>query len=184
MMHIFALVLGLGGATLNDLFFFKFLRDFRIVDWEKIVLHTFSRIIWIGLTLFFISGLALFICEWERLIASSKFQLKLVVVSVIFGNGILLNMYIAPRLLELSYGEHAIFSSRSTLLAKRVAFAGGGISFVSWYGAFFLGMLDSLPFTFWQLLILYILALLCAVIGALTVEKHVALQATKHKQHQ
>lgn len=40
--HFLGVALGLGGATITDIFFFKFLKDFRISEWEADVMHTLS----------------------------------------------------------------------------------------------------------------------------------------------
>jgi hypothetical protein len=44
-MHLLGVVLGLGGATIADLLFFKFLREFEISKKDAEILRLLSRVI-------------------------------------------------------------------------------------------------------------------------------------------
>lgn len=175
-MHIVAITIGYGGAIFNDMFFFIFLRDFRISEIEKNIMSTFSKGIWIALMLFFASGLALFLPQAESMLANSKFLLKMTAVGVIVLNGIALNLYVAPRLLNLSFWDN---SSGGTHLRK-TAFALGAISFTSWNIAFLMGLISSLPFSFIQLLLFYVVALIGAILGSQVLEYIIEIKASKH----
>jgi hypothetical protein len=142
--HALGFVLGLGGATITDVFFFRFLKDHRISEEEKGTLDALSRVVWVGLAVLLVSGLMLYLPEQARLAASPKFLLKVVVVAVVLLNGIALNLSVAPRLRLLSFER-----TPPARTFRRLAFALGGISIASWYTAFLLGSLRHLgPATF------------------------------------
>jgi uncharacterized membrane protein len=164
--HNLGFILGLGSATLTDVFFFRFLKDNTISQDEKEIMDTFSSVIWVGLAILIVSGIALYVPEQERLLASSKFLLKLVVVSVVIFNGVLLNMLVAPHMRRLSF-EGTVPARRF----RRLAFALGGISIVSWYSAFLLGSLRKIDLIFSHAVIGYGILIVCVVIGSQMMER-------------
>ena len=48
-LHLFALVLGLGGATYSDILLMHFLNDYKIEKKEAEVIETMARVIFIGI---------------------------------------------------------------------------------------------------------------------------------------
>ena len=169
--HNFGFILGVGSATLTDVFFFRFLRDNAISAEEKETLDTFTTVIWSSLAILIVSGLALYIPQQVALAVSSKFLLKVVVVSVIIVNGVALNMFVGPHMRRLSFGGDV--PSRRF---RRLAFALGGISLTSWYIAFILGSLRKINFLFSHALIGYIVLLVCVVIGSQVFERIITKQ--------
>ena len=119
--------------------FFKFMKDHQISEDEKDTLDTITRVIWFGLSIIMVSGLMLFLPEHARLGDSPKFLLKMVVVSIVTLNGVALNLLVAPRMRQLSFE-----GTKPARHFRRLAFALGGISIVSWYIAFILGSVRSL----------------------------------------
>jgi uncharacterized membrane protein len=166
--HNIGFILGLGSVTLTDVFFFRFLKDNSITSEEKEVMDTLTNVIWVGLLVLLISGIALYMPGREYLAVSSKFLLKLTVVGVIVTNGILLNMIVAPHMRRLSF-EGNIPARRF----RRVAFALGGVSFVSWYLAFLLGSLRKVDIDLHTALIGYGVLLVCVIIGSQIAERFI-----------
>ena len=165
--HGLGFIIGVGGATFSDIFFFQFLKDHKISDEEKNTFDTLSGVIWIGLAILVISGLMLFLPEQARLGASPKFLLKVVVVSVIAVNGLALNLFVAPRLRQLSFE-----GTKPARAFRRLAFALGGISIVSWYMAFILGSLRHIgPHSFPEGVVGYVCILTAVVIGSQLFER-------------
>ncbi len=161
--HLVGVALGLGGATITDIFFFKFLKDYRISEAEADILHTLSQVIWFALGLLTLTGVAIFLPERAALVVSAKFLLKILIVGVIIVNGLFLNILIHPRLISISFGiEHPHQSGELSRL-RRLVFALGAVSLVSWYSAFALGLLPTVPFSFERLLLIYLLALALAI---------------------
>ncbi len=174
-LHLIGFALGVGGATINDVMFFKFLKDYKISEAENDILKSLSQIIWAGLAISIISGLGLYLQNAEVLNESSKFLLKVIVVGVITLNGIFLNLSVAPHLVKLSFNDEITKTTQSNHLRK-MAFASGAISFISWYTAFFLGTLQSLPFSLIQLVGIYLGLLCIGIIISLIMEKKYCTQ--------
>lgn len=163
MIHLVGAAVGLGAATISDIFFFKFLKDFRISRWEAGMLRTLSWVIWAALAIIVISGAALYMPEAERLNQSPKFLVKMIAVVVLIINGICLNLFIAPKLTAISFGKRHRHEAGELHRLRKTAFALGAISLTSWYSAFFLGLMHENPLAFVPLLAIY-LALLCGSI--------------------
>lgn len=165
MVHLLGFAFGVGGATITDLLFMKFLTDFKISNYQQSILKLMSQIIWVGLFLVIISGIGLYLPNMEALNENPKFLVKVVAVAVITINGAILNLLISPNLVSISFKDTGLHV-RKTVMLRKLAFALGGISFVSWYTAFLLGVLKQTPFNFPELLGIYVGALLIAVVGS------------------
>jgi uncharacterized membrane protein len=159
--HNVGFILGLGGASITDVFFFRFLKDYQISSSEKETMDTLSSVIWAGLAILIVSGVMLYLPEQLRLNASPKFILKIIVVGVVLVNGVLLNLLVAPHMQTLSF-EGTIPARRF----RRLAFALGAVSLTSWYTAFFLGSLRRIHTTLEHGLLVYIGLVTIAVIGS------------------
>lgn len=158
MAHILGVALGLGGATITDIFFFKFLKDFRISEWEAEVMHTLSQVIWFSLALLVLSGIGLYLPEAGAFNQSPKFLMKMVVICVLIANGSFLNLLISPKLVQISFGQKHDHEAGELRRIRKLAFALGAISIVSWYSAFLLGLLPRGIFTeFWTPFLGYLL---------------------------
>lgn len=166
-LHLLGFAIGVGGATVTDVFFFKFLRDYKISKSEADFMQTLSRIMWVGVLILALSGLGLFLHDPARLLASAKFISKMTVVAVLVANGAFLHFSVSPRLHNIAYmpanhpkrGEFRRFRER--------AFISGGISLVSWYYAFALAVsrLHDIPIAVY--LGIYTVLLIVAFAGAL-----------------
>ena len=158
--HLLGVMLGLGGATIVDIFFFKFLKDFRISKWEADVMHILSQVIWFALALLALTGISLYLPEAEELNQSANFLVKMIIVAVIIINGALLNLLVAPKLVKISFSEKLEYQSRKLRHKRKIAFALGAVSIVSWYSVFILGMLiHKISLDFSSLLLIYFLLL-------------------------
>lgn len=167
MLHVASMGIGLGGATITDFFFFKFLKDLKISKFESNILHSMSEFIWFALAVATLSGIGLFLPEMGGYLDSSKFITKMFVVGVIIINGFFLNHFVSPQLVKISFTGKPHHHYKGELVdLRRIAFALGGISIASWYTAFTLGMLRSIPIPAWVGIGIYVLILVCAVIGS------------------
>lgn len=174
-LHVVSMALGLGAATLSDVFFFRFLKDGRISEFESSVLSTLSEFIWLALGFILLTGFALFVPHAGELLALPKFLAKMAVVGVIMINGAMLNLYIAPKLVKISFGEQHHHKQGELMRARRLAFALGSVSIISWYSAFVLGMLPGdIAYTLFDFLKLYALLLVAGVAIGQFVENRIA----------
>ena len=156
-LHLLGMVLGLGGTTIIDFMIFHFMRNFKISSQEAVIMHLISQIIIIGLIFLIISGVALFLTDVDGYLASDRFMMKMTVLVVVTLNGIVLNLYIAPHMEKISLRPRDLKKDRTF---KKVSFAVGAISMVSWYSAFFLAMVKDLSyFRYSTLLIAYLILL-------------------------
>ena len=171
--HVFGATLGVGGASITDVLFFKFLKDLRISKGESDVMHTISQVIWFALALLILTGLGLYLPEIAKYGASSKFLLKMFVVLVVLVNGTFLNLLISPKLVKISFGERHEHREGELHSTRKLAFALGAISLTSWYATFILGMLRQLPFglSISQGFLVYFLVLAFAIITSQVAER-------------
>lgn len=180
--HMLGLALGLGGATITDLFFFRFLKDFRISEHEAEIMKVLSQVIWLGLAILVISGLGLYIPQAAELNESAKFLTKMVVVGVIIINGAFLNLVISPRLVSITFRQDHMHQNGELRRFRRLAFALGAISFTSWYTAFILGMLRLIPVSLGLAIGIYGLLLVIAVAGSQIMERLISRDAILRNQ--
>ncbi len=167
-LHAISAAFGLGAVVTTDALFFKFLKDYRISRKESDTLDTISKVIWGATTLLFVTGAVLYMSAPLEYLAKSKFVAKLVVFAVIVINGVVLNILISPYLVKLSFNNDSmtLHRSRRMRILRRLAFASGGLSMVSWFTVFILGSIRSIPVTTWQALTIYVGLVLCAVAGS------------------
>lgn len=179
-LHALSAAVALGAATVTDIFFFRFLKDYRISESENALMKTLSGVIWLALGVIIITGIGLFIPESERLLHSSKFLLKIVAVGVVTLNGVCLNLLVAPKMMSLDFsgGSDNITDLRNM---RRLSYALGAISITSWYLIFILGNLKSIPLRFGAALLIYIGVLVFAVTMSQVTDRKV-VQAYK-KDH-
>ncbi len=181
--HMLGLAFGLAGATITDVFFFRFLRDFRISQWEAEIMRTLSQVIWFGLAILVISGIGLYLPQASALNQSAKYLVKMIVVVVIIVNGAFLNLMISPQLVHISFGERHHHMRGELHRIRKIAFALGAVSLTSWYSAFVLGVLRSTTLGFWTLLALYV-GMLAVMVGvSQLMERLIARQAPLQSKH-
>lgn len=171
-LHAFAAALGVGTVLVTDVFFMKFLKDYKISRSESDVLDTLSQVVWFALGLLILTGVALYIPTSLAYLAKTKFVAKLVVVGVIVVNGVLLNLLVAPKLVKISFDGNTGDTDHNHL--RKLAFAFGGVSIVSWVVTFILGSVRSIPLSVGAILGVYVFLLLGAVIGSQIFEYRVS----------
>jgi hypothetical protein len=168
-LHLLGMVFGLGATIVVDVMFIHFLASLQISVRESVILHLLSQMIILGLILLILSGVGLYMTDIEGYNSSGRFLMKMVTVLVATVNGLVLNLYVTPKmdkisLVEEDQGQH------ETL--KKIAFALGGISIVSWFSAYFLAMIKVLSeFSFTTLLLAYLALLVAAVVGSQIAKK-------------
>lgn len=175
--HTIGFILGLGGAMITDILFMRFLRDFRISEKEADVMSTTSQVIWFGLAIVIVTGLGLYLPLMDNYHESTKFLAKMVVVAVVAVNGAFLNLFVEPRLVTICFNAKEQAITPEMVRFRRLAFALGAVSFVSWWSAFVLGSFRSLPLTVLQILLIYIVLLAIAVASSQVIVRYIARKA-------
>lgn len=164
--HLFGMAIGVGAVTITDVFFFSFLKDYKISEQESGVMDMLSRVVWVALFLVIVSGIGLYIPQSEILNASPKFITKMMIMAIILANGIVLNIFVAPKLVRISFGESHNHKPGELHHIRKLAFALGAISITSWYYVFVLGALRKINTTFAEVFGIYLIFLAIAIIGS------------------
>ena len=172
-LHAMSAALGLGTVIITDISLMKFLSDYKISKGESAVLDMFSQVVWVALGLLILTGIALFVPASGTYLASTKFLAKVVIVGVITINGLLLNLLVAPKLIDIAFGKVTTSGEKHHFLRKS-AFAFGAVSIVSWFAAFIFGMLRSIPLSVGGILLIYVGVVVLAVLVSQIVEYRIA----------
>ncbi len=167
LLHAVSSAIGLGAATTADFLFIRFLKDFKISEKEKQTLDFISQLIWFSLGLIILSGIGIYLTRMEELHQSSKFLVKSIIVLIIVINGTFLNLLISPHLIKISFdlqnNNDKKEVNRITRMRK-IAFALGAISIISWYSAFILGELSKVNLSFLAILGIYLIFLIVGIV--------------------
>jgi len=167
--HIFGAIIGAGGAYVSDAMFFASIKDEVISKVELRFMKIGSTFVWVGLAILFVSGLLLFSTDPSGFLVSSKFQIKMFVVLIIFLNGLVFHMTHLPRM-HRHAGHHYPSSDEFTRKSKFLI-ASGVVSVTSWTFSIILGSLRIIPIDFTTAFIGYILFEIVFVYTALIFAK-------------
>lgn len=178
-MHALAAAVGVGTATVTDIFFFRFLKDYKISQSEHELMTTLSNIIWFALGMIVITGIGLYLPQSERLLESSKFLTKVVAVGVVIVNGIFLNLVVSPKMMQMDFSGPHDHQKGELHFMRKLSFALGGISISSWYIIFILGSLKSIPLSFKTAVSMYVLILCFAVMAGQVLDRRMIAKYKK-----
>jgi len=166
--HILGVALGVGGATVSDLLFFRAITDRRISKDEFAMLHTMGYVLWAGLIILFLSGVGfvtsqLILSGSSTYLVSPWFWAKMTIVFTLFCNALVMHMKVFPFMTahldqELSYQK---VKDKMILLSMT-----GVISIVSWYSAMTLGVTRGLDFSYFFMINTYVLVLVTGILVA------------------
>ncbi len=165
-LHALAGAVGLGAATVSDVFFFKFMKDYKVSQSEHEMVKTLSNVIWCALGIIIVTGIGLFVPKSDVLLMSSKFLIKMTGVGVLVLNGLVLNLLVSPRLMDITFHEGYDHKSGELHALRKLSFASGSISIVTWYMVFTLGLFPKIPVDYRTALLLYVALLCFAVAGS------------------
>lgn len=163
-LHVIGAAIGLGGATMSDLLFFRAIKD-RLISTDQFhLLQSAATCVSGGLVLVVVTGLPLLLMNPEML-AQPRVQAKLTAVLVLIVNGFILHFALL-RFLERHVDRHL---EPEDLERRHWLFAGSGAtSIVSWYTPLVLATVGyyyvRLPYI--ELLGLYIAAILAGTLVA------------------
>jgi len=161
--HSIAAAIGVGAVTITDVFFFRFLKDYRISQDEADIMRILSDIIWFTLGLLVLTSIGLFVPATAVILIKTKFIMEIIITLVLIINGVVLNLVVHPRLVDISFGEESVDHTDELHHLRKLAYALGGVSLVSWYGVFILGSLSVIPLSFGALIALYAVLIIIAI---------------------
>lgn len=137
--HVVATILGTGGATIAEFQITRALKDKKVSDEERALMHVNYTMIRVGMAIMLVSVIAMF---WYHLSQGNDF--------IIFSEKLWIKdlMFIAIIV-------------NAVVLTKRwiPLWLGASVSFTSWWGATLLGLAGRLPYDFTTYLIGYIFAI-------------------------
>lgn len=160
-LHVFGVALGAGGAFLSDIMFFSSVKDEKISETEMRFLSIGSKAVWIGISILIFSGIAIVLMN-PGFLESSKFWAKMTIVMIIIANGLFFRQYHIPRLsrhVEMHFPSSDEFIRKTPLLL-----VSGVVSGVSWVSALVLGVMHGVPYSYWQIIGVYLLLLVLGII--------------------
>lgn len=137
--HALGAALGVGAATISDILFFQFLKDGSITKQESPTLQVLTKVVWVALGILILSGIALFLSDPVKYLHSSKFIVKMFIVLMLTLNGLFITLVMHKKM------HHISFVTKQHRRFKKIGFASGAISIVSWYISFILGSIRSIP---------------------------------------
>ncbi|MBI2484174.1 vitamin K epoxide reductase family protein [Candidatus Uhrbacteria bacterium] len=155
MAHVIAYAVALGVATILDVFFFKFLKDFRISEWESDVLHTISEVLWFAFGFVVLTGVALYFPESQFQSQSPTFlaHLGILLVQLVLLSS--LSLLITPRLHHISLKEEHRHQTGELHAIRRWGYSLTSLSFITWYYSFFLAFVQFSGITLSSILWVY-----------------------------
>lgn len=141
--HLLGFALGLGGATISDIMFLRSINEKEMSQEKFNTLKTLSAVIWIGLIILIISGATMFTLTYlDRgsipMLASSRWQAKLIMVGIVLINGFVFMGKVFPILKSLIGKTLTLEALGKNIWALAIT---GTISIVSWYYIFIISIL-------------------------------------------
>lgn len=137
--HVVGTILGVGGATIAEFQITRALRDRKVNDDERALMHVNYAMIRVGMAVLLVSVVAMFWYHLSKgndyILTSEKLWIKDLMLVAIFANAIALHKKWLPLWL------------------------GASISFTSWWGATLLGLAGRLPHSFEFYLATYVFAI-------------------------
>jgi len=166
--HIIGVAIGVGGATVSDVLFFRALKDKRISADELGLLHTLGMMLWVGLIILVASGIGFVTLQYvmsgtSSYLVSAWFQAKMTIIAILFTNACVMHLYVFP-FMKSHIGTtltHKKVAAHFALLATT-----GVVSITSWYSALVLGVTRGLDFTYGLIINLYLVILVFGVMVA------------------
>lgn len=165
-LHVVAVVFGMGGALVSDILFSFFSKDKKLNATEITTLIILRNIVFYSLIVVVLSGITLFLSSVEEYLNSTKFLSKMSILCILILNGYILNKYIWPHVLNKNF-----FTLKKERNIRRLAFVCGAISVISWLSVCALGVLDSLNMSYGLIMSTYLFIIFFGSIVALVIEK-------------
>ena len=164
--HVIAVVFGMGGALVSDILFSFFSKDKNLNKTEIYTLTILRNVVHYSLILIVLSGLVIFLSDIEKYMDSAKFLAKMSIMLILVINGYILNKFIWPHLLNKNF-----FTLKKERNIRRLAFACGAVSVISWVFVCILGVLKSIPVGYEIIISAYGLIVAFGIFVSLIIER-------------
>lgn len=165
--HVLGVVIGMGAALMSDFLFSFFSHNKKLSHSETYILRLLGNIVWVGLLITTISGFGIFLTDIEAYQISTKFLVKMSILAILLLNGYILHRYISKSMIKIGF----LSLDKFTRLRK-ISFACGSISLISWVSVLALGVLNSVTFPYKTLMGMYFIVISIGIIVSITIEKN------------
>lgn len=181
--QLWSVSVGIGAATVAYILFHRFLKDFRISQWEAEVLMSFSQTMWAMLGIILLSGAALYIPQVQVLNESTFFHFEMYTVFMIIIVSIYLQLTISPKLIRISFRKQHNHQPGELHTLRKQAFSFGAIWLLSWYTLFAVKVLPDVNLSLPTMIAGYLGIMLIGGIAGLVLEKYYNDLANKKDHH-
>ncbi len=164
-LHVLSVVLGMGAALMSDFLFNFYSEDKELSKTEISTLSILSKVVRYALPIIILTGVGIFLTNIDKYLHSTKFLVKMTLMGILLVNGFILDKYIWSHLLKKQF-----FTSSKERKVRRLSFICGATSVITWIFICILGVLDSVPLSYGQLLGIYSVLLLSSFPIAVAVE--------------
>ena len=154
-----ALAIGLGSITIYDILFLKFLKDLKISQTENDILNLISQVIWLAIFLFLLTLIGL-TPLLNTTIHPNQLIMAILALIIIMINEIILNIFVAPKLVSISFGKTHVHIVGELHHLRKLSFVIATTSLFSWYAILALVFITPNLINNLDRLILYYLAIL------------------------
>ncbi len=178
--HVLAVVIGMGSALISDALFNRFIADFRIDKIEHRAFSTLSKIIWTSLVIIVISGVAIFLSDVAGYSSSDKFLAKMTIVLFIIINGLFFRFRIDPSLKKIDFSDTN--NRHKYVKIRKLSFAFGAISVVSWLYACALALYKNNQFSYGTIMLAYLAFVAVGVLCSQVLDRIIVKRAIKNQR--
>ena len=122
---ILAASAGAGTASVVGMLIFRFLRDFKISQFEADTLRVLSELVWVSLGSFLLVVLELYLAGPAPLVDLGYFIVVVLCAILLSAASLLLYLQLLPRVIKISFGEvHEHMAGELKLLRRAVIVLG------------------------------------------------------------
>jgi hypothetical protein len=168
--HLTAVIFALGSVLAADIFFARLVIKLSASAKEINILTTFSKFIWLGLAIIVPAGILLIASDTQTYFNLPRIMVKMIVIFATLTNGIFLNILVTPRLISIPFKKLMLSTDKNIRNARRLMFALGSISTISWWFAFVLGFVKTISFSFQTILTIYLFFIISGILMSQVIE--------------
>lgn len=163
--HVISVIFGMGSALVSDVLFTFYSKDKKLNKTEINTLSVLSKVVLISLFFIIASGFVIFLSDTDKYLSSAKFLSKMTIMLILLINGYILHKYVWSHLLQKDF-----FISKRERPIRRIAFVSGAISVASWVFVCVLGVLDDVVFSYYQIVLFYVIVVIIGALASLIIE--------------
>ena len=164
-LHIIAISIAIGAATVHDIAFYQQIKFFDSEKWNSRTFNISKTLIFSAIFWILFSGLALFWPNKEKYLESPVFILKIAITAIVFLNSFILYQFVLDKVASsLKYSQG---SKPEPNFIRKIAFIMSGISLSSWFSIAALSSLRQTKIEFNTLLAFYLGLIAIAIVMGL-----------------